>query len=141
MDWQDLESDAWELLAAGTSDVAAFLARQAIEIEPNAIDCYNILSNATDVSGEKIAFSREAVRLGEIILADEIKSAPNGEITFWGNFRTRPYMRGLQGLALALSEDQRDGAKEEAIKIAKHSLRICPSDNLGFRFLLEEWTS
>jgi uncharacterized membrane protein len=36
---------------------------------------------------------------------------------------------GLQGLFLALWADERPGAKEEAIQVAKHALQICPNDN------------
>lgn len=139
MNWQDMEDQAWDAISAGAFDNAIRLARNAIRIEPNAIDSYNILAQATELIGEKIAFAKEAVRLGEVLLKNEIAAAPNDDYPFYAHLETRPYMRGLQGLSLALWADERPGAKEEAIQVAKHALQICPNDNIGFRFLLLEW--
>jgi tetratricopeptide (TPR) repeat protein len=139
MNWQDMEDQAWDEVSAGNYDTAARLARNAIRIEPNAIDCYNILAQGTDLTGERIAFAKEGVRLGEIQFKDEIASAPNDDYPFYGILETRPYMRALHGLALALWSDERPGAKDEAIEVAQHALQICPNDNIGFRFLLLEW--
>ena len=139
MNWQDMEDQAWEEISAGNYDAATRLARNAMRIEPNAIDCYNILAQATDLVGEQIAFAKEAVRLGEIQFKDEIVAAPNDDYPFYGILETRPYMRALHSLSLALWSDERPGAKDEAIEVAEHALRICPNDNIGFRFLLLEW--
>lgn len=137
--WQDIEDDAWDLLGAGEPDLARQKALLAIRIEPNAIDSYVIIAQVSDILGEKIAFSREAVRLGEVRFADELAAAPSAEYTFWAQLETRPYMRGLHTLAVALWGDDRPGAQAEAIDIALHAIRICPNDNIGFRFLLLEW--
>lgn len=139
MNWRDMEDQAWDEISMGNHSAAARLARNAIRIEPNAIDCYNILTQATDLTGEKIAFAKEAVRLGEIQFKDEIAAAPNDNYPFYGILETRPYMRALHGLALALWSDERPGGKDEAVQVAQHALRICPNDNIGFRFLLLEW--
>lgn len=42
-------------------------------------------------------------------------------------------------MSLALWEDLRPGARDEAIDVANKALRMCPNDNIGFRFLLPEW--
>lgn len=139
MNWQDMEDQAWDEVSAGHYGAAARLARNAIRIEPNAIDSYNILAQSTELIGEKIAFAKEAVRLGEIQFSDAIAAAPNDDYPFYGILETRPYMRALHGLVLALWSDERPGAKDEAVQVAQHALRICPNDNIGFRFLLLEW--
>lgn len=139
MNWQEMEDQAWDALSAGNHDTATRLARNVVRLEPNAIDSYNILCQTTDLIGEKIAFAKEAVRLGEIQFRDEISIAPNDDYPFYAHIETRPYMRALQGLSVALWADERPGAKEEAIQVAQHALHICPSDNIGFRFLLLEW--
>ena len=137
--WQDLEDAAWDHMNAGNKVKAAIAARLAISKEPNAIDCYVILAQASDVLGQKLAYAREAIRLGEQTFAEEIKSAPTENFPFWSVLETRPYMRGLHTLSLALWEDPRPGASDEAIDVAQKALRICPNDNIGFRFLLPEW--
>lgn len=139
MNWQEMEDQAWDEISVGNFDEAARLARNAVRIEPNAIDSYNILSQATELIGVKLAFAKEAVRLGEIQFADMLAAAPNDDYPFYAILETRPYMRALQGLALTLWSDVRPGAKDEAIQVAQHALRICPNDNIGFRFLLLEW--
>lgn len=137
--WQELEDLAWDHLAAGNLGQAVVVARKAIAAEPDAIDCYVILAQASDILGQRQAYAREAVRLGEQAFAAEIKAAPSEDFPFWSIWETRPYMRGLHTLSLALWEDSRSGARDEAIEVAMRALRICPDDNIGFRFLLPEW--
>jgi len=61
----------------------------------------------------------------------------------WGHLENRPYLRALHGLCLVLWRQKKF---EEAFNIAKKLLRICPTDNLGIRFIIdntknhEEWT-
>lgn len=137
--YQELEDFAWDKMEVGDLHGAKEAALRAIELEPDTIDSYVILAQASGVLGQKQAYAREAVRLGEIEFRDEIASAPSEDFPFWGITRTRPYMRGLHTLALALWDDEREGAKDEAIEVAQKMLRICPNDNIGVRFLLPEW--
>ncbi|MXZ22737.1 MAG: hypothetical protein F4Y84_19455 [Caldilineaceae bacterium SB0665_bin_25] len=137
--WQEIEDEAWEYVDAGEMEQARLAALRVIQMQPDAIDSYVILARTSNTLGEKIAFAREAVRLGEIRFADEIEAAPSGDTIFWADLDTRPYMRGLCALALSLWEDPRDGAQADAIATAQHALRICPNDNVGFRFMLLEW--
>ncbi len=63
-------------------------------------------------------------------------------IFLWLFLENRPYLRALHGLFLVL---WRKKEFEKSYKIAKRLLRICPSDNLGVRFIIdkiqnhEEW--
>ncbi len=137
--WQELEDLAWDRLEVGKMREATDAALNAICLEPDAVDSYVILAQTSNVLGQKQAFARESVRLGELEFKNEIASAPSDDFPFWGITRTRPYMRALHTLALALWDDDRSGAKDEAIEIAQKMLRICPNDNIGMRFLLPEW--
>lgn len=137
--WEDLENQAREWLEVGDRERACRAARLAIEFEPNSVDSYVVLAQASDVMGERIAFSREAVRLGEILFADELADAPSDDFPFWAVFDTRPYMRALHTLMMTLWQDERPGAQDEAIEIALHMVRICPGDNLGIRYVLPNW--
>jgi tetratricopeptide (TPR) repeat protein len=137
--WQQLEDEAWELVHAGRYEPAAECARAAILRNPNAIDAYVILGRTAATDGERVAFLREGVRLGEIEFRDELALAPRDEFHFWGVVETRPFMRALQHLSLALFRDSRPGAREEAVAIWRRLYRICPRDNLGVRFLIEEY--
>lgn len=138
-EYQELEDFAWDRMEVGDLRGATDAALRAIKLEPDTIDSYVILAQAAAVLGQKQAYAREAVRLGEIEFKDEIASAPSEDFPFWSVTRTRPYMRGLHTLALALWEDGRSGARDEAIEIAQKMFRICPNDNIGVRFLLPEW--
>ena len=61
----------------------------------------------------------------------------------WIQIENRPYLRALHGLCLILWKMEKYG---ESVKIAEKLLRICPTDNLGIRFIVdkiknhEEWT-
>lgn len=135
-----MEDEAWERLQDGRRDEARALATRAIGLNPDAIDSYVILAQTSETLGVTIAFCREAIRIGDAVFGDAIEKAPDGELSFWSHLETRPYLRALHALALALwNEDRRDGARQEAVQIATHALRICPNDNIGFRFLLLEW--
>ncbi|MBA84929.1 MAG: hypothetical protein CML60_05835 [Rhodobacteraceae bacterium] len=138
-EYQELEDFAWDRMEVGDLRGATDAALRAIKLEPDTIDSYVILAQAAAVLGQKQAYAREAVRLGEIEFKDEIASAPSEDFPFWSVTRTRPYMRGLHTLALALWENGRSRARDEAIEIAQKMLRICPNDNIGVRFLLPEW--
>ncbi|PTX62397.1 hypothetical protein C8N31_11916 [Sulfitobacter mediterraneus] len=101
-EYQELEDFAWDRMEVGDLRGAADAALKAIKLEPDKIDSYVILAQAAGVLGQKQAYAREAVRLGEIEFKLEIASAPSEDFPFWGITRTRPYMRGLHTLALAL---------------------------------------
>ena len=80
---------------------------------------------------------KAAVDIVERNLPDDF----NG-IFLWGHIENRPYLRALNGLCLILWRQDKFG---EALNIAEKLLRICPVDNLGIRFIIdniknhEEW--
>lgn len=138
-DWQDIENDGWEYIQQGDFENASECARDVLERQPDAIDCYVILSRTAHTQAEKIALLREGVRIGDELFENEILAAPNDDFPFWGLLETRPYMRALQSLSLALVADPRDETLEEAVAIWRKMYAICPNDNLGVRFLIEEY--
>lgn len=137
--WRDIENDAWEYLDIGDLTNASRCAREVLEREPNAIDSYVVLSRTASTQAEKIALLREGARIGDELFEHEIINAPNDDFPFWGLLETRPYMRALQHLSLALVKDERDETLDEAVAIWRKLYRICPNDNLGVRFLIEEY--
>ncbi len=56
-------------------------------------------------------------------------------ILMWSWINNRPYLRALHGLCLALWKTE---AFEDAGRIAEQMLRLCPTDNLGGRFLIDD---
>ena len=138
-EWQKLEDEGWEHLRVGRMERAADYARAAILRNPDAMDAYVILGRAAATNGERVALLREGVRIGEIEFRDELAVAPREEFPFWGLLETRPFMRALQHLSLALFQDTRPGAREEAVAIWRRLYKICPRDNLGVRFLIAEY--
>ncbi len=138
-DWQDIEDDGWECIEQGDHLNAAQCAREVLNRQPDAIDSYVILSRTVRTNAEKIALLREGARIGDKVFEKEVLAAPNDAFHFWGQMETRPYMRALQHLSLALVADPRDGTLDEAVAIWRKLYAICPNDNLGVRFLIAEY--
>jgi hypothetical protein len=138
-DWEDVENDGWEFIEQGDHMNAAQCAREVLNRQPDAIDSYVILSRTVRTNAEKIALLREGARIGDRVFEKEVLAAPNDDFHFWGRMETRPYMRALQHLSLALVADPRDGTIDEAVAIWRKLYAICPNDNLGVRFLIAEY--
>jgi tetratricopeptide (TPR) repeat protein len=122
---------AWE--AAKPADGAKW-ARKALDIDPDQLDAYILLSKATQIKAEQIAFLNEGTRRGIKIWAEAIKRP--AQSYFWQDMDTRPFMRNVHWLALLQWET---GQREEAIKNGKFLLKINPNDNQGIRHLLLNW--
>lgn len=122
---------AWE---APTPAKRAAYARKALAIDPNAVDAYVALALSIETLAEQIALLREGMRVGAVQWAAEIRRPPKG--FFWLNIETRPYMRAVQNLAVALWQR---GDRAEAAALADHLLRLNPNDNQGARYLGLAW--
>src|SRR5215475_9013972 len=116
---QEMIYDAWE---ASTPAQRERYARKALTIDLEAIDGYVILALHARTAAERFALLREAMRIGSIVWAPLLKEPPEGY--FWGDIDTRPYMRAVHNLALALWEA---GKGEEAIPLIDDLLRINPN--------------
>ena len=102
---------AWETDSPATRSKWA---RKVLEIDPNELSAYMLLSEATQVRRKKIALLHEGVRRGEKIWAQEIKRPSHYD--FWLDMDSRPYMRCLHCLAVVQWDD---GDRDEAVKNAK----------------------
>lgn len=77
-------------------------------------------------------FRRGAVA-GEIYLGRKFFAEEEG--SFWGLLETRPYMRCMTLLYRSLVKMER---AEDAFAIGKRMLELCPNDNIGIRFSIED---
>jgi len=128
---EDLIEQAWD---APTPEDRADLAREALLTDPNAIDAYVVLATCVPTPTENIALLREAVRVGNDAWADALERRESD--FFWSDIRTRPFMRAMQSLALAL---WKQGVHVEAAKVADRLLLLNPNDNQGIRYLAFAW--
>lgn len=127
----DLLDQAWEAL--GPTEQCG-LARQALTLDPGAIDGYVILALCAETDAERIALLREATRRGGSQWREYVGRPPRG--FFWAHLETRPFMRALHNLALVLWAR---GDREEAARLADRMLRLNPNDNQGIRYLALAW--
>ncbi len=128
---EKLIDQAWE---ARTPSKRAMFARRALALDRTAVDAYVALALTVETAAERIALLREGVRHGEALWQPFLKRAPNGY--FWGDVETRPFMRAMHNLALALWEC---GDGEAAASLADRILRLNPNDNQGIRYLALAW--
>jgi len=125
-----LVDEAWE--ATGKRRIQ--LAKQALQLWPDAADAYVILGNEAKERGEieeARRYYQEGVQAGERALGSEFFTQNIGD--FWLLIETRPYMRARHGLAECL---WLLGEKEAAIDHYQEMLRLNPNDNQGVRYLL-----
>ena len=130
MSVEDLIDEAWE---ASKPKERASLARQALSLDPDALDAYVILASCVDTFAEKTALLREAIRRGQIIWADDLARPPKH--FFYGVLETRPFMRAIFNLMLLMAKRDLD----EAVSLAQKLLRLNADDNMGARYLLLAW--
>lgn len=127
----DLIDAAWE---ADSPASRASFARQAVEQDPNALDAYVALSTVAETSIERLAILREAVRRGDRIWGEAAKR-PEADF-FWYDHDTRPWMRAMNILALALWESDE---RPDAVALLDKLLRLQPNDSLGARYAAMSW--
>ena len=127
----NLIDQAWEALDATEQ---RGLARQALTLDPSAIDGYVILALRAEIDAERIALLREAILWGEALWREYVGRPPRD--FFWAHLETRPFMRALHNLALVLWAR---GDREEAVRLADRMLRLNPNDNQGIRYIALAW--
>lgn len=124
---QDLCYEAFE--ARGRRK--ALLARQALEVSRDCADAYVILAEAASGPQEKLRLYGQGVAAGERTLGPE--RFEERDAPFWGDTKTRPFMRALEGLAQTCVET---GQVEEGIGHYQRLLELNPNDNQGVRYVL-----
>ncbi|WP_438749642.1 tetratricopeptide repeat protein [Pararhizobium sp. O133] len=129
----EIVDNAWD---ADTLAKRIKFARQALDLDLDALDAYNLLGIHAATHAERIALFREAVRIGERQFAPYIAETAGQdaeEAGWWSFIGTRPWMRAQHNLGLALLEA---GDRQEAISVFQTLLKLNPNDNQGIRMLL-----
>jgi tetratricopeptide (TPR) repeat protein len=122
---QDLVYEAMD--ARGRRRV--LLARKALELSADCADAYVLLAEDSIDPSERRDLYAQGVAAGERALGPAVFD--DGAGNFWGDLRTRPYMRARFGLAQSLEDlDQLD----EALPHYRELLRLNPGDNQGARY-------
>ena len=128
----DLVYSAWE---ESNPRKAIALAKRALELAPDNVDACNVIAGIALESGDlKLAkdFYQLAVQKAIKQLGGKDKISRR-YYHFWGELRTRPFMRALQGLGL-VSLEERDYSA--ACEIFEKMIKLNPNDNQGIRYLL-----
>ncbi|TFE24768.1 SEC-C metal-binding domain-containing protein [Cohnella luojiensis] len=108
------------------------LAQDALLLDPNSVDAYNILAECASSTPKDMAYYyKQGMLVGEKHLGEAFFAENKGY--FWGYLPTRPYMRAKKGYAEACAEL---GNMPEAIKHYRELLELNPNDNQGVRDLL-----
>jgi hypothetical protein len=123
-DGDEFVDKAWD---ATTPAARAKWARKALEKDIDCIDAYILLSHCATTLGEQIALLRAAVLAGERVWALHLKRK---DMHWWSSVGTRPYMRGLHELGLALIDAEDLGGAEA---VFNKLLKLNPNDNQGVR--------
>lgn len=132
---QELAWDAMEALADEDVEGATAKCRQALDHYPDCVDARLMLAEIEiDDLDQYIDEVRETVTAGEYDLGSEYFENEQGN--FWLIYETRPLMRAMESLALALVERGTQAAVDEAIAVMEEMLELNPNDNQGVRDVL-----
>ena len=105
------------------------LARKALDLSADCADAYVLLAEeCADLSQARDLYL-QGVAAGERALGSSVFAEEAGH--FWGDVRTRPYMRARFGLARCLDDL---GQRDEALAHYRELLRLNPGDNQGVRY-------
>lgn len=108
----------------------AILARRALEVWPDCVEAYVLLAEIGDSPEAAIDLYRQGIAAGERTLGPVLEESA-GEL--WTVLAARPYLRALNGLALALFGV---GRLEECAQVAHEMLRLDPPDASRMRHVL-----
>ncbi len=123
---------AFEAMETGDATEARQLAQRALGLDPDCVDALVLLADLdAQTPRDRIERLQQAVVAGERWLGAEYIRENTG--SFWALLDTRPYMRAMAGLAVALSSE---GLTPETIATFTRMLELNPNDNQGVRDLL-----
>jgi tetratricopeptide (TPR) repeat protein len=106
------------------------LARKALDLSRDCADAYVLLAEeCADLSQARDLYL-QGVAAGERALGPSVFAEEAGH--FWGDVRSRPYMRARFGLARCLDDL---GQVDEALAHYRELLRLNPGDNQGVRYV------
>ncbi|HLF50271.1 MAG TPA: hypothetical protein VJA45_12925 [Methylomirabilota bacterium] len=105
------------------------LARKALDLSADCADAYVLLAEECADLSQALDLYAQGVAAGERVLGPTVFAEEAGH--FWGDVRTRPYMRARFGLARSLDDL---GQRDEALTHYRELLRLNPGDNQGVRY-------
>lgn len=106
------------------------LARQALRLDPDAADAWNLLAGLAGDPARRARLYQNALDAGRRAIGNAFDEYVGH---FWGILETRPYMRARLGLAVALRDF---GDFAVALDHLRDMLRLNPNDNQGVRDLV-----
>jgi hypothetical protein len=110
------------------------LATRAIRRDPGCIDARLVLAGYSQDLSTRLRHLEAAVAAGEWLwtpVAERIDS----DLCWWGDIDTRPYMRAVQALGLALQEA---GCADQSRACFDRLLTMNPNDDQGIRYLIDD---
>lgn len=107
------------------------LAKDALQLDRNCVDAYNILAEQATSLEEAVVMYGEGVKAGESALGKAFFK--ENKEHFWGLIETRPYMRAKINYAESL---HKLGSVSEAINQYEEILKLNPLDSQGVRYSL-----
>jgi tetratricopeptide (TPR) repeat protein len=110
------------------------ISEMALRLSPSCAEAYIVRADVESEPVRKIEMLEKATQIAFDQLDSSRFQRPDGY--FWQMMITRPYMRCITALALALWET---GDKSSAIDHFKALLKLNPADNQGLRFRLLNW--
>ena len=126
------EMIAYDAMESEDIEESIKLAREALEIDPLCVQALTIAANDPRHSEQrKVTDLRHAIEVGEAELGPDFREKYKDQ--FWKDHETRPYMRALFDLAMAL---QGSGKRAEAVAELEGILALDPDDALGVRDIL-----
>ena len=126
---QDLVFRAYE--AETTPDQQRESAKEALALSRDCADAWLLLADFAETDDERLERIEQAQKAGRRALG--IRPFQEDVGRFWTIVETRPYMRAVLRLALALWDR---GRLEDATDHLDDLLRLNPADNQGARYLL-----
>lgn len=129
---QDIMCDAMDAISQADAERAVRLCHKALEVYSDCVDALTMLAEIeTRFNRHLIVRLRAAVEAGRRDLGPTCFDEDRGH--FWGLIETRPFMRAMAQLAIALTDSDTPRALDEAIEILEEMLDLNPGDNQGMR--------
>lgn len=123
---------AYDALEVDNLPDALRLTTEAIRLDPDCTDAQRLqVSVAGGDAASKIRLMREVVARAERNFGEQFFQDTMGR--FWGDVKTRPYLRAKLHLAELLAEN---GEEAEAIEVYQRIMELNAGDNLGARYRL-----
>lgn len=132
-------NNAWDAKIDGDYETAKELFQRIIsKVNPKFayeyVDSFNGLGNVAFDEG-LLSKAKEYYQKGVDLISKYCGKNWKKKRMEWGIIENRPYLRAIHGLCLC---EWRDKNFKEAEDLASLLLKICPNDNLGVRFIIDE---